>query len=315
MPSWRRYVRARGVFHDANTAVIAPSSCSRGSSGKSRPVWLAADLQELLDRAPRARPRRDRRRRRRRAQLLARVSASSNTSLGTPSTTFAYICTKRRCESAAKRGVPDASASPRGERGFSPRFRIVSIIPGIDTGEPERTETRSGSSGSPRRLPQRSSSAARCLDTCSSRPSGHVPPASRIRAACLGRHGEAVRNGEADRGHLGELGALPSEDVAHLARAVCEGVDVGLPRPRSLAGTSRISRPREERSEPRRPLQNTMSDSDRTAEPRARRRTARAAASKGRAVLRTGSAEGPMRGRLPNGGRPRHIGSRLGACR
>ena len=166
MPSWRRYVRARGVFHDANTAVIAPSSCSRGSSGKSRPVCSrliernsstssrsAAASRSTSPWTPR--------------ELFARVSASSNRSLGTPSTTLEYICTNRRYESAAKRSLPDARASPSTDRGFSPRFRIVSIIPGIDTGEPDRTETRSGSSGSPRLLPpQRSSRAARCLDTC-----------------------------------------------------------------------------------------------------------------------------------------------------
>ena len=36
---------------------------------------------------------------------------------------------------------------------FNPRLRIVSIIPGIEIAAPERTETRSGSSGSPKRLP------------------------------------------------------------------------------------------------------------------------------------------------------------------
>ena len=179
MSSWRRYVRARGVFHDANTAVIAPSSCSAGSSGKSRPV-----CSRLIERNSSTSSRSAEASRSTSAwtprELFARVSASSNRSLGTPSTTLEYICTNRRYESAANRSLPDARASPSTDRGFSPRFRIVSIIPGIDTGEPDRTETRSGSSGSPRLLPpQRSSRAARCLDTSSDRPSGHAPPPAR----------------------------------------------------------------------------------------------------------------------------------------
>ena len=38
----------------------------------------------------------------------------------------------------------------------------MSIIPGIETAAPERTETSSGSSGSPKRLPALPSSEAMC---------------------------------------------------------------------------------------------------------------------------------------------------------
>ncbi len=48
----------------------------------------------------------------------------------------------------------------------------MSIIPGIEIFAPERTETSSGSEGSPKRLPARSSSPAMWVPTSSSSPSG-----------------------------------------------------------------------------------------------------------------------------------------------
>jgi hypothetical protein len=56
-------------------------------------------------------------------------------------------------------------------------LRIVSIIPGIDTAAPERTDTRSGSSGSPNRLPVVFSSLTKCSSISSSSPSGKSPDA------------------------------------------------------------------------------------------------------------------------------------------
>jgi hypothetical protein len=54
----------------------------------------------------------------------------------------------------------------------------VSIIPGIENFAPERTETRSGSLGSPRALPIVSSSVPRCSPASSSI-SGGAPPRAR----------------------------------------------------------------------------------------------------------------------------------------
>ncbi len=45
-------------------------------------------------------------------------------------------------------------------------------MPGIETGAPERTETSSGSAGSPKRSPLRCSSAASAASTSPSRPGG-----------------------------------------------------------------------------------------------------------------------------------------------
>ena len=52
----------------------------------------------------------------------------------------------------------------------------MSIIPGIETAAPERTETSSGSSMSPKRLPVFSSSAPRWRSISSSSPSGSALP-------------------------------------------------------------------------------------------------------------------------------------------
>ncbi len=70
---------------------------------------------------------------------------------GTRSTTSPYISTKRRRQSKAKRS-PERRARPATVREVRPRLRIVSIIPGMEERAPERTETRSGFSGSPNRL-------------------------------------------------------------------------------------------------------------------------------------------------------------------
>jgi hypothetical protein len=50
----------------------------------------------------------------------------------------------------------------------------VSIIPGIESRAPLRTETSSGSRGSPRRVPARSSKRASASSTASASPSGGV---------------------------------------------------------------------------------------------------------------------------------------------
>ena len=53
----------------------------------------------------------------------------------------------------AQRGLPDFSDNTATTSSFKPRFRIVSIIPGMEALAPERTETSSGFSTSPNFLP------------------------------------------------------------------------------------------------------------------------------------------------------------------
>ncbi len=124
MPSLRRYVRARSLFQERNTASMAWRSWSHGSSGTSATPTIERKLATKRSR-----------------QLRAKASLTT-------------------------RARPSVVAS------FRPRFRIVSIIPGIDTGAPDRTLTRSGSVGSPKRRPTAVSTSAIRARISSSRPSG-----------------------------------------------------------------------------------------------------------------------------------------------
>src|SRR5271166_3819225 len=58
-----------------------------------------------------------------------------------------------------------------------PRLCTVSIMPGIDTGAPERTDTSSGFGPAPKRRPVRSSSQTTAAAISSSRPGGVAWPA------------------------------------------------------------------------------------------------------------------------------------------
>ncbi len=75
------------------------------------------------------------------------------------------ICTNRRYESYAKRWLFVCLASPFTDSSLRPRFKTVSIIPGIENAAPERTDTSSGSVASPRRFPVFVSSDSRAAAT------------------------------------------------------------------------------------------------------------------------------------------------------
>ena len=95
----------------------------------------------------------------------------------------------------------------------------MSIMPGIETRAPERTETQ-----------QRAVRIAEAL------PDGALDPCERgqdvgfhgaredalpaVLAADLGRDREAGRDGDAEPGHLGEVGSLAAEQLAHRRAAV-----------------------------------------------------------------------------------------------
>ena len=121
-------------------------------------------------------------------------------------------------------------------------------MPGIDSRAPERTDTSSGSSASPSRLPAAVSSRASASSTCSSRPSGSAA-VLHVEDARLGRDREARGHalGAEDARHLGDVRALAAEQIAHLARPLGEVIDV-LRRsdarftPRSYLGTAGRSR-------------------------------------------------------------------------
>ncbi len=105
-------------------------------------------------------------------------------------------------------------------------------MPGIDTRAPERTETRSGSAGSPKRRPNSCSTSARAARasflTRAAQPTPHLLELG----TGLGGDGEARRHRYAEAGHLCETRALASEKLAHvrptLSLPVPEGEDLAL---------------------------------------------------------------------------------------
>ena len=64
-------------------------------------------------------------------------------------------------------------ASPSTVASFRPRLSTVSIIPGIDTRAPERTDTSNGLSASPNFWPTAASTFASAASTCAVRSSGY----------------------------------------------------------------------------------------------------------------------------------------------
>ncbi len=149
---------ARSFIHDPNTAQMAPHSWSHGQVGKSSPVcFFTAALKFFTSSL--------------RSSVVRSVSfftpflafcSSMITSNGSwssfetgfmPSTTSPYICTKRRYESQANRGLPVRLATASTAWSFMPRLRMVSIMPGIEARAPERTDTSSGISLSPNFMP------------------------------------------------------------------------------------------------------------------------------------------------------------------
>ena len=63
------------------------------------------------------------------------------------------MATKRRHPSYPNRSLSVSLMSPATVSGLRPRFRTVSIIPGMLKAAPERTLTSSGFSASPKPLP------------------------------------------------------------------------------------------------------------------------------------------------------------------
>ena len=90
------------------------------------------------------------------------------------STTSPNIWQNRRYESHAKRALPLISASPFTVSSVSPRFSTVSIIPGIETRAPDRTDTSSGFFASPNLRPSAFSTRATLFATPSVSPFGYL---------------------------------------------------------------------------------------------------------------------------------------------
>ena len=167
----RRYVLARGFIQLPNTAPIAAHNWSCGAIGNARPVSSSTSClyssttrcQSAGDSAVSSTTP---------ASILAVSMISSKRWWSTPSTTLPNIWMKRRKLSHANRSSPLVAASPSTVSSFRPRFSTVSIMPGIDTRAPERTETSSGAPWSPNDRPTACSIRASASRTCASRSAG-----------------------------------------------------------------------------------------------------------------------------------------------
>ena len=153
-----RYTLARSLFQLSNTANTDPQSCSQGSTGKSRPMRARINALNRCTSSLRSAVSRSVSSLTPRFSLTMSMITSNGScsSLDTgfrPITTSPYIWMKRRYESQAKRSLLVLAARPATASSFRPRFRIVSIMPGIDARAPERTDSSSGSSLLPKRLP------------------------------------------------------------------------------------------------------------------------------------------------------------------
>jgi hypothetical protein len=153
---------------------------------------------------------------------LTSFIAFSNSCRGTRSTTSPYISMKRRRQSFANRS-PKSAARPFTVRDVRPRFRIVSIIPGMDERAPERTETRSGLLGRRQSACRRRARGARApdidlgADAVEARAAGDVGAHRRLDRKS-GRHRDAQGR------HLREARALAAESLLAEARALGDTV-------------------------------------------------------------------------------------------
>ena len=95
------------------------------------------------------------------------------------------IASKRFRQLLANFGLAEAASSPAVVASLRPRFRIVSIIPGIEIGAPDRTLTRSGFAGAPNSWPTSRSMRAMCSRSSSSRPAGQPCARYSLQAAVV----------------------------------------------------------------------------------------------------------------------------------
>ncbi len=102
---------------------------------------------------------------------------------------------------------------------------MVSIIPGIETRAPLRTETSNGIVGAAEALAGPSLELGHRGADLAGEPIGQTATGFVISEAGFGGDRKPGRDGEPGAGHLGEAGAFAAEEVFHLPRAVFEEPD------------------------------------------------------------------------------------------
>ena len=182
----------------------------RPSPGRSQPCPARRGCPR-----PRGRPARERCSRTGTPPRRRHAAAPRSTGTSPVPTMAVYIAVKRARQSLAKRSSPVAAANPPAVCSFRPRLRIVSIIPGMDTGAPERTLTskRVG------RVPETPAHAL--LDLLEVTADLFVqavrPARCQIGAAGLGADDEARRHRQTQiRGHHAEVRRLAADQLDDL---------------------------------------------------------------------------------------------------
>ena len=94
-------------------------------------------------------------------------------------------------------------------------------MPGIENLAPERTLTSSGLAGSPKPLPVSLSTCVDGLENVVPQALGQLLARGEVVVAGLGRDREPGRHRQTGIGHLGEAGALATQQVTHRGVAFC----------------------------------------------------------------------------------------------
>ncbi len=110
----------------------------------------------------------------------------------------------------------DGFSSPITVWSVRPRLSTVSIMPGIETRAPERTDTSSGFFASPNLRPSAFSMRATLFATPSVEPFRILAVVVVIVIADAGGNRETRRHRQLERGHLGQVRALATQQIAHL---------------------------------------------------------------------------------------------------
>ena len=172
------------------------------------------------------------------ASTASRSCAQGSSGTSSTPTTSRNIALKRCRQFLANFSLPDEAARPAVVASVRPRLRMVSIMPGIETGAPDRTLTRSGVRRAAKRLADEPLDPSHVLPELGVQ--ARRPAVGEILDAGRGRDRERRRNGKAEVArhdrqvgglateqplHIGEgqVGALVAVvDVAHVARSpVC----------------------------------------------------------------------------------------------